>query len=133
MKKTLFILLICLGSFATSFAQNNSFKDDAVKLTKLSNDAVEAAFGQMYSMIPAEKLEAFKTELKPIKDNYYIKMAEISMEYYTHEDVKQLLKFYDTELGQKVLKTQTKLTERSMEMVQSLSMKMMPLLQKYSN
>lgn len=133
MKKTLLVLLICLGNYSISLAQDEAFMVDALKLTRLSNDAVEASFGQLYAMIPAEKLEDFKEELKPVLDNYYTKMAKVSMEYYSHEDVKQLLDFYESDLGQKMLDAQAKLTVRSMEMAQPLSMELMPIVQKYSN
>ncbi|MBZ9777833.1 DUF2059 domain-containing protein [Psychroflexus sp. CAK8W] len=133
MKKTLLVLLICLGNYSISLAQDEAFMEDALKLTRLSNDAVEASFGQLYAMIPAEKLEDFKEELKPVLDNYYTKMAKVSMEYYSHEDVKQLLDFYESDLGQKMLDAQAKLTVRSMEMAQPLSMELMPIVQKYSN
>ncbi|TXE15926.1 DUF2059 domain-containing protein [Psychroflexus gondwanensis] len=132
MKKTLIILLICLGNFGITQAQNESFREDALKLTKLSNDAVEASFSQLYAMILAENLDSFKKDLKPIMDTYYSKMAEMSMEYYSHEDVKQLLKFYESELGEKMLETQSKLAVKGMEMGQGLSMELMPLVQKYS-
>ena len=51
MKKTLLVLLICLGNYSISLAQDDAFKEDALKLTKLSNDAVEASFGQLYSSL----------------------------------------------------------------------------------
>ncbi|MFD0932099.1 DUF2059 domain-containing protein [Psychroflexus salinarum] len=133
MKKTLLVLLICLGNYSISLAQDDAFKEDALKLTKLSNDAVEASFGQLYAMIPAENLEAFKNDLKPIMNDYYSKVAEMSMEYYSHEDVKRLLEFYNSELGQKLLDTQSKLTVKTLQMGQELGMKLMPLVQKHSN
>jgi hypothetical protein len=60
-------------------------------------------------------------------------MAKVSMEFYSHEDVKQLLDFYESDLGQKMLDAQAKLTVRSMEMAQPLSMELMPIVQKYTN
>lgn len=133
MKKLLLVLLICLFNYSVTLAQDDTFKEDTIKLTKLSNDAVEASFGQLYGMIPAEKLEEFKKDLKPIMEIYYSKVAEISMEFYTHEDVKRLLEFYESELGQKLLENQTKLTAKTLQMGQELSMEIMPLIQKYSN
>ena len=52
---------------------------------------------------------------------------------YSHEDVKQLLEFYDSELGQKLLDTQSKLTVKSLQMGQELGTKLMPLVHKHSN
>lgn len=133
MKKTFLLVFICLCNYGVTLAQDESFKEDTIKLTKLSNDAVEASFGQLYAMIPAENLEEFKKDLKPIMEKYYSKIAEVSMEFYTHKDVKELLKFYESELGQKLLDTQSKLTVKTMQMGQELSMELMPLVQKHSN
>lgn len=132
MKKVIFTLLVVLGSYNIASAQD-AYEQDALKLTKLSNDAVESSFGQIYAMIPAEKMDDFKKELKPLMDKFYLKMAKASMEFYTHEDIKQILEFYESEIGQKMLDAQAKLTVKSMEMAQPLSMELMPLVQKYRN
>lgn len=133
--RKLFVLIAILGMCQISLAQseNSEFKQDALKMIKLSNNAVEASFSQVYAMIPEEKLEDFKNEIQPIMDRYYEKMADISMEFYTHDEIKQLLEFYNSELGQKSLEAQAKITEKAMQMGQQLSSEMMPILQKYRN
>ena len=133
--RKLFVLIAILGMCQISLAQseNSEFKQDALKMIKLSNNAVEASFSQVYAMIPEEKLEDFKNEIQPIMDRYYKKMADISMEFYTHDEIKQLLEFYNSELGQKSLEAQAKITEKAMQMGQQLSSEMMPILQKYRN
>lgn len=133
--RKLFVLIAILGMSQISLAQseNSEFKQDALKMIKLSNNAVEASFSQVYAMIPEEKLEDFKNEIQPIMDRYYEKMADISMEFYTHDEIKQLLEFYNSELGQKSLEAQAKITEKAMQMGQQLSSEMMPILQKYRN
>ena len=133
--RKLFVLIAILGMGQISLAQseNSEFKQDALKMIKLSNNAVEASFSQVYAMIPEEKLEDFKNEIQPIMDRYYEKMADISMEFYTHDEIKQLLEFYNSELGQKSLEAQAKITEKAMQMGQQLSSEMMPILQKYRN
>lgn len=133
--RKLFVLIAILGMSQISLAQseNSEFKQDALKMIKLSNNAVEASFSQVYAMIPEEKLEDFKNEIQPIMDRYYKKMADISMEFYTHDEIKQLLEFYNSELGQKSLEAQAKITEKAMQMGQQLSSEMMPILQKYRN
>ena len=133
--KKLLIIIVILGMGQFSFAQdgNSKFKQDAVKLVKLSNNAVEASFSQVYAMIPKENLADFKKELEPIIDRYYEKMADISMDVYTHDEVKQLLEFYNSELGQKSLEAQTEITEKAMQMGKKLSTEIMPIMQKYRN
>jgi len=131
--KRLFVLIAILGMTQMSVAQsdNKAFKEDAMKLIKVSNNAVEASFSQVYAMIPDENLDAFKKELKPIMDNYYEKMAVISMDVYTHEEVKKLLEFYNSKLGKKFIEAQTEITKKAMRMGQELSAEIMPVVQKY--
>ena len=54
-----------------------------MKLTKVSNDAAEASFGQIYAIKPDDQLYDFKKELKPILDRYYEKVANIYQQVYT--------------------------------------------------
>ncbi|NBC58144.1 MAG: DUF2059 domain-containing protein, partial [Bacteroidetes bacterium] len=75
---------------------------------------------------------AFKKELKPVMEDFYVKLAEKSMEYYSHDEIKKLLDFYNSDIGQKNLEVQEKMTKESMGMAQELNMKLMPLIQKYS-
>ena len=132
MKKTIVItLLLIVGSF-TATAQSDAFKADAVKLIKMSNGTVEASLGQLYTMIPEAKVEGFKKDLQPILNDYYEKLATKSMEYYTHDEVKQLLKFYNSELGKKSLIVSEKMTKESLgSMAQELQVQLTPLIQKY--
>ena len=127
------IAFIGMSQLSIAQSENSEFKKDALKMTKLSNNAVEASFIQVYAMITKENLKDFKKEKKPIVDRYYEKMAEISMDFYTQNEVKQLLEFYNSKLGQKSIKAQTEITEKAMQMGQQLSTEMMPILQKYRN
>ncbi len=133
MKKTIVITFLCLlGTFTHLQAQDDAFKADAVKLVKLSSDAAEAGLAQVYMMIPEAKLEAFKNELEPVMNRYYEKVAVKSMDYYTHDDIKQLLKFYNSDLGQKSLKVQEEMAKAAMgPMAQELQQDLMPIVQKY--
>jgi hypothetical protein len=133
MKKTIVIAIaLFLGSLVNVNAQDAEFKADAIKLTKMSSGAAEAGMAQVYTMIPEDKVEDFKKELEPIMDEYYEKIAVKSMEYYTHDDVKELLDFYNSEIGQKSLKVQEEMAKAAMgDMAQELQYKVMPILQKY--
>ncbi|TKS57608.1 DUF2059 domain-containing protein [Mesohalobacter halotolerans] len=133
MKKTILLTVaLCLGTFISVQAQDEAFKEDALKLTKMSSGAVEANMSQVYTMIPEDNLEAFKKELKPVMEDFYVKLAEKSMEYYSHDEIKKLLDFYNSDIGQKNLEVQEKMTKETMGMAQELNMKLMPLIQKYS-
>lgn len=131
-KSILITIALFVGMISNVQAQDEAFKEDALKLTKMASGAVDANLGQIYTMIPEDKVEDFKKELKPIMEGFYTKLAMKSMEYYTHDEVKELLSFYDTEIGKKSLEVQSKMTKESMGMAQELSMKLMPLVQKYT-
>lgn len=131
-KSILITVALFVGMMFNVQAQDETFKEDALKLTKMASGAVEANLGQIYTMIPEDKVEDFKKELQPILDEFYTKLAMKSTEYYTHDEVKELLSFYDSEIGKKSLEVQAEMTKESMNMAQELSMKLMPLVQKYT-
>lgn len=130
MKKLLLIFTISLTSIA--FAQNNSaVLEDAVKLMKLSNSTVEASMAPFVNQIPKDNQAAFQKDLQPLLDSMYKKLANVAVEQYSHEDIKAMLKFYETDLGKTMLSGQVKLLQASMQIGQEFSMQMMPLMQKH--
>ena len=133
MKNTFLILALLLGSaFSLQAQDNNAFKQDAIQLAEMGSKAAEASLDQVYKMIPEDKVADFKKELQPIMQNFYRKVGEKSMEYYTHEEVKDILKFYKSDIGQKYLEVQEEMTKVTMgAMAQELQMELMPVMQKY--
>jgi hypothetical protein len=133
MKNTFLILALLLGSaFSLQAQDNEAFKQDAIQLAEMGSKAAEASLDQVYKMIPEDKVADFKKELQPIMQNFYRKVGEKSMEYYTHEEVKDILKFYKSDIGQKYLEVQEEMTKVTMgAMAQELQMELMPVMQKY--
>ncbi len=131
MKKTILIIALFIAANFNVQAQDDAFKKDALKLIKMSEGVVDSMMGQLYTMIPEDKLEDFKKELKPIMDDYYMQAAEVSMKHYTHDEVKEILKFYESEIGQTMLEKQDEITKETMMVSQNLQTKIMPLVQKY--
>lgn len=133
MKKTILVIaLIIAASFSVQAQENEAFKEDALKMTKMAEGMVDSMLGQLYTMIPEDKVEGFKKEMKPIMDEYYNQAAEVSMKHYTHEEVKEILKFYESEIGQTMLNKQDDIMKETMTLSQGLQMKIMPLIQKYT-
>lgn len=133
MKKTILIIALIAGSiFSIQAQENEAFKKDALELIKKSEGMVDSMMEQLYTMIPEDKVEDFKKELKPIMDEYYEQAAEVSMKHYTHEEVKEVLKFYNSEIGQTMMEKQGEITKETMALSQGLQMKLMPLIQKYA-
>lgn len=131
MKKITLILFLMVASIAFAQDQKTDYEKDAIKLVKLSNNSVEAALEPIYSTLEESKREEFKKEIQPVLENMYNKFSKIYMEEYSHEDIKGILEFYDSELGQKLLEGQSKIMKNSMAIGQEFSMEMMPIYQKY--
>lgn len=131
MKKLFLLLALCIVSFSFAQEENSAQIQDAIKLMKLSNSSVETALQPIYMQVPEENLESFKMELKPVLDNMYTKLAKVAIKEYSHEDIKAMLKFYESELGQTMLAGQDKIMQASMQVGQELSMELMPIFQKY--
>lgn len=133
MKNTFLILALLLGTaFSLQAQDNEAFKQDAIQLAEMGSKAAEASLDQVYQMIPDDKVADFKKELQPIMQDFYRKVGEKSMEYYTHEEVKDILKFYKSDIGQKYLEVQEEMTKVTMgAMAQELQMELMPVMQKY--
>ena len=53
--------------------------------------------------------------------------------HFSHEDIKGLLKFYQTELGQKMIKTYPLIFQESMTLLQDWSKSIEPLIKKKVN
>ena len=133
MKKSIFIIALIIAGTLGVQAQDSEMQKDALKLTKISStQSVEANMAQIYTMIPEDNLESFKKELNPIMESFYKKIADKSAELYTHDEIKELIEFYESDLGQKKLEVDAELSKAQMQMAQEMQMKLMPLVQKYS-
>ncbi len=133
MKKTILIIALLVGTtFSLQAQENEAFKKDALELIKKSEGMVDSMLDQLYTMIPEDKLEDFKKELNPIMQEYYEQAAEVSMKHYTHEEVKEILEFYNSKIGETMMEKQGEITKETMALSQGLQMKVMPLIQKYT-
>ncbi|MDN6280746.1 MAG: DUF2059 domain-containing protein [Psychroflexus sp.] len=101
-----------IGSIVFAQDQKTTYETDALELVKKSNNSVETA-------------------LEPILDEMYEKFSNIYMEEFTHKEIKGVLEFYDSELGEKLLEGQSTIMEKSMSVGQDFSTKVMPIYQKY--
>ncbi|MGM0634851.1 MAG: DUF2059 domain-containing protein [Bacteroidota bacterium] len=131
MKKVILILSLLIASYG--FAQENSaFKKDAEKLVEINSmGQFEAAIDPLVKMIPEENKEAFMKEIDSVFDEMKAEMVTLQMEYFTHKEIKEILKFYDTKVGKKMREVQPTLTKKGMEIGQRMAPKMMPIVQKY--
>jgi len=125
---TVFFLVANFG-----IAQDVSFKSDVQKLLQLSgaNSQMELAKKQVVTMIPAAKQDAFLKEfdavLKPMVD----KQVSFYLAEFTHDEVKQIIKFYESPLGKKMAEKALKQSEASMQDSQEIAGEINNLVMKY--
>ncbi|MDT0644280.1 DUF2059 domain-containing protein [Zunongwangia sp. F363] len=108
-------------------------EDKAVHLIKLtSGQQFEVLAEPMLNMIPEENREAFKKELLASMDDLYTQIAQVYVENFTEEEIDEILAFYDTPVGKKMVETTPELTKKGMEIGQQWGMKLQPMIAKYS-
>lgn len=131
MRKIILSVLVLLVTQLT-MAQS-TFKDDVIKVIKASGSAaqMEAAKDQIKAMISADKYEEFSKEFDATLPSLYESIAKIYMETYTHEDIKEMLKFYESPVGLKISKNAGVLYKKSMEAGQDWGTELQGMMMKY--
>jgi len=132
MKKLLIaVAFLFVANFAV--AQDAAKTADVKKLLQLSgaNAQMEVAKKQVLAMIPKEKQEAFMKEfdasLKPISES----QETFYLTEFTTDEIKQIIKFYESPVGKKVAEKSVKQAEGNMTKMQEWSVEMQGILMKY--
>ncbi len=134
MKKVWLVCAFMVSCAWQAQAQDDSdFKNETVEFLKLTGagDAFVNAIDQIGGMVPADKKAAYAKEAEGTVVGLYDKMAELYMAEFTHEDIKELIAFYETDLGKKLAKKQLGLTQKAMAFGQSWGMEVQGIAQKY--
>jgi len=132
MKKLLFVVAFIMAA-NLGMAQDAAFKADVEKFIQLAgaNAQLDIAKKQVVAMVPADKKDAFSKDfdaiLKPIRD----KQIAFYLKEFTHDEVKQLVKFYESPLGKKMSEKAVKQAETSVADSQELGMEIQGLMSKY--
>ena len=133
MKKLVFILFVILGTSA--FAQQtegDSFQKKAIKLIELtSGQQFEIISEPLVNQISEENREEFKKELQASLQGLYVKLAEIYREEFTEAELDEILAFYDTPVGKKMVETTPKVMEKAMTVGQQWGMELQSIMAKY--
>lgn len=128
--------LICTVAFVLvsqlGVAQD-AFKADALKLIENSGAAgpMKSAKEQVMAAIPESKKPQFSTEFDATLPSLYDKMAKVYMEVYTHQDIKDMLKFYESPIGKKMAQKSGELVTKSMAAGQEWGMELQGVMMKY--
>ncbi len=132
MKKFLFLVaFVCLGQM--SFAQD-SFKDDVMKLMAINGSAqsLELARTQVLPMISESKRAEFNKEFDATIPLFYTKLASVYMEVYSHDEIKELIEFYQTPIGKKTAENMGVISQKGMQAGQEWGMELQKIMVKFA-
>lgn len=114
-------------------AQDAAFKADVMKVIKMSGATaqMDSAKKQIMAMVPEAKQADFSKDFEATMPAFYDKVAAIYMKEYTHADVKEMIKFYESPVGKKIAEKAGILFEQSMLAGQEWGAGLQELMMKY--
>lgn len=129
-KVALTFILFITAHFA--FAQD-AFKTDMKKYMELSGqlNTFEMLTKELENNIPEAKRVEFNKELKSSLSVLMDKMAEMYMTEFTHDDVKEMIKFYESPVGKKLNEKSAILFEKGQQVGQEWAMGLQGVMMKY--
>ena len=131
--KNLFIAATMLLSAQFVSAQSADIKKDAIEAIKISGAAagITAVLEPIMEQMPEEKRADFKKEFEAALPSLYENMADTMMKYYSHDDIKKMLEFYNSPVGLKMQKNAQQITKDQMKAGEEWGMQLQGLLMKY--
>lgn len=131
MKKLVLAFLLVLTA-QVGIAQD-TFKADVQKVVQLTGSAAQAevAKKQIVTMIPEAKKAQFSKEFDALVPDYLTSLEKYYMETYTHDEIKQMIKFYETPVGKKITANARGLAEATTKAAQDWGTKLQNLIMKY--
>ncbi|HLU80558.1 MAG TPA: DUF2059 domain-containing protein [Flavobacteriaceae bacterium] len=132
MKKTVMLIALFVGFIGFS-QEKDEYRQEATKLVKLqTEDQLMAMLKPIMNSIPKERQEAFLEEVNASLNKLYPSVATIYMESFTHSEINQILEFYESPIGKKMLAKMPSMMNSVMEIGQEWASKeLRPLMQKY--
>ena len=114
-------------------AQDAAFKADAVKFLNISGTAstFEMMTKDIVKNAPADKQAAFKKDLDASIQELIGEMADLYMTEFTHEDIKAMIKYYETPVGKKAASKTGVLFEKGQVVGQEWGMGLQSIMMKY--
>ena len=136
MKTPIFLVMTLMFCVSTAFAQNATQETTVAESTKKVDEAKRADIVKMMKLTGADKMamqminqmigmqrqsnpnipagfwDEFQKEIKPEE------LLELSVpawaKHFTHDDIKELIKFYESPIGKKMIEVQPKVMQESM-------------------
>jgi len=130
--KKLVLTIAFIAITQISFAQD-AFKNDVKKLVELSGGTaqIDVAKKQIITMIPEAKQAEFLKEFDATMPSYFQKFYDFYMKEYTHDDVKAMLKFYESPIGKKINSKAAPMAEMTIAAAQAWGTELQGILMKY--
>jgi hypothetical protein len=118
---------------ANCVTAQDSFKADALKVIEISGAAgpMQMAKEQIMQNIPEAKKTEFSKEFDASLPSLYEKLAVIYMETYTQDEIKEMLKFYNSPLGKKISSSTGELYKKSTAAGQEWGTGLQSMMMKY--
>ena len=131
MKKIILTIAVVLVSHL-GMAQD-AFKKDVLKVIELSGAAgpMASVKDQILASIPEARQAEFIKEFDASLPSLYDKIAVAYMETYTHDDVKEMIKFYESPVGKKINQNSGVLYQKSTAAGQEWGTQLQGIMMKY--
>ena len=120
MKKFIFVFIIAIGTGAFGI-YGQTKNDDIIKLLRVSGA------GKLADQMMPILISQFKQLVPDIPDAFWVKFRErlnidefilacvpVYSKYYTHDEIKQLIRFYESPIGKKMIKVTPQLSQETM-------------------
>ena len=134
MRKLVAIFIFLMITVTISAQENPEFKNQTIEFLKLTGTgaAFENAIGQIGATVPELDRVAYTEEANTTLDGLYSKMADLYMKEFTPDEIKELVAFYNTDLGKKVSSKQMALSQQAMMLGQAWGGEIQQIAQKHS-
>ncbi|WP_396151357.1 DUF2059 domain-containing protein [Flavobacterium sp.] len=131
MKKT--VLTFALFLITTIGFSQEAFKNDVLKYLDISGQAntFKMITKDLSTNIPEAKKEEFQRDLDKSIIELMSKMADMYMTEFTHDEIKALLKFYESPIGKKLTEKTEVLYNKGQIVGQEWGMGLQSMMMKY--
>ncbi|WP_319478563.1 DUF2059 domain-containing protein [Marispirochaeta aestuarii] len=128
MKKSIVILLFSLLSFASLFGQSK--EDDIVRLMEMTGSAdmgiqvmqnMIVQFKQILPEVPEDYWDQFMARVNP--EDMIDLIVPIYDKHFTHEEITDIISFYETPTGKKLIQEMPAISQESMSAGQAWGMR----------
>lgn len=130
------IMLICafIAVYATQAQEDSAYRNTAIEFVKLSSDKAmfDTAIDQLGNKVTDAKKKEFRAEAKTTLNGLYANMAELFMAEFSHDELKDLVRFYKTDLGKKFALNQMRISQKAMRLGVSWGHEIQMVAEKYT-